>query len=485
MKKITSIILTALLAVGLVACDNTEQTAEVTTIEPVVTTTEPVVTTTEPVVTTTEPVVTTTEPVVTTTEPVVTTTAEPVVTTTEPVVTTTEPVVTTTAEPVVTTTEPVVTTAEPVVTTAEPVVTTTEPVVTTAEPVVTTTEPVVTTAEPVETTEPEEFNIETANLGDYVLLGKYIGIEVFVPAPEPISDTEVDEQINAIISSLPLKPEQAITNRACAEGDSVNINFVGTLDGVAFEGGSAEAQPLTLGEGRFIPGFEEGIIGKIPGDVFTITVTFPTDYHAADLAGKEAQFEITLNYIYPPLSDEIALEYFGNNSAEELRTAVRAELEKQAYAALADEREAAAWTKVLANSAVAVYPDDLVNEEFEIQKESYRQLAEGYGMTYEQLFEVGYGIAVGEAEEILFEAAKNATKQKLVLFAIAREKGMPLDDASYEADMLALAQSFGITSIDELLSATGYTKSQIKEMLIYSSVIAEIVENANFVETSK
>ncbi len=352
---------------------------------------------------------------------------------------------------------------------------------TTAE---TTTEVVVTTL-PEETTAPEPpevFSFENSDLSDYVLLGKYLGIEVHIPAPAPVSDEEVEEQINKVIETLP--SEAMLYTRACVEGDKININFVGTIDGVEFEGGSGENITLVLGEGKFIPGFEEGIVGMLPGDVFPINVVFPEDYYE-EYASKAAEFEITLNYIYPALTDEIATEYFGYENAAAVRADVRASLENAARNEQSGEKESAAWTKVLANSSVVVYPEEQLDAAFNRQVNMYKDLAASYGMTYEELFTTGYGISVSEAEEILFEAAKNSVKQQLVLYSIAREKGIPLDDASYEADMLALAEGYGLASVDELLAAIGYTKAELKEVIIYSSVIEEIIQKANFVEISQ
>lgn len=457
MKKTLAALLLATLAIGLAACDNT-------TIETTVATTTEVITVAE-----------TTEAVTTAEQTTALSTAE---VTTEAVITTAEVTVEATTEATtVATTE-----ATTVATTEVTTVATTE--VTTEATTVATTLPEETTTVPEETTapkEPEVFSFEESDLSDYVLLGKYIGIEVHIPAPAPVSDEEVEEQIDAVIETLP--PEAMLYTRACVEGDKVNINFVGTMDGVAFEGGSAENTMLVLGEGRFIPGFEEGIMGMIPGDVLSIKVVFPDNYYE-ELAGKEAQFEITLNYIYPKITDEIAVEYFGYDSVAAVRADVRASLEAEAREALYSEKESAAWTKVLANSSVVVYPEEAINWAFEKQVAMYKELAASYNMTYEELFAEGYGIAVDEAESILREAAKNSVKQQLVLYSIAREKGITLDNADYEPEMLALAESYGLSTVDELLSAIGYSRSELKEVIIYMTIVEEIIENANFVETN-
>lgn len=385
----------------------------------------------------------------------------------------TEPV--TTAEPVVTT-EPV-TTVEPV-TTAEPVITT-EPVQTT-EPAATTEPPV--TTEPEETapfTEPLPFDFGSANLDEYVTLGKYFGIEVFVPPMDKVTDDQIKEQLDGIVRLLP--DELWVTEGACKNGDMVNINYVGRVDGKEFAGSRGYGQILTLGEGVYFDGFEEGIVGMNVGEMREITVT--VEDYLTEVDGKKATFEVTLNHIYPTLTDEIIAEFVGFETLDEFVSYIRNDLESAAAERAFVERSNAAWTKVMANSYIAGYPKEAVDAAYSAQVAEYMAAAEAQGTTYEKLLVEDYGITVEEAEEMFKEIAKNNVAQTLLLYAVARDMGIDTSDGAYEEPMLTLAETYGFVSVDDFLSATGYTKSYVKELLIYDEVLYAIVEKANFIET--
>ena len=148
--------------------------------------------------------------------------------------------------------------------------------------------------------------LKDMDVESHVTLSEYMGIPVTLQNPS-VSEEDVDAYIETTLRSLG-GTEAAIMDRAVEEGDVVNINYVGTIDGVAFNGGtddSEEGTDLEVGAGGFVPGFEEGIIGAIPGEIVDVDVTFPEDYHE-ELAGKEAVFAITVNGIAPSeLTDEL------------------------------------------------------------------------------------------------------------------------------------------------------------------------------------
>lgn len=399
------------------------------------------------------PVHTTGVPVSSDTVPVVTTTAEPPVTT-EPFVTETAPVTTETAEPAATTAEPI--TTEPSVTTA----------VTSAEPPVTT---------PAETT---EFDFARSDLGEYIALGKYLGIEVYVAAPAEVPEDEVEATISDALETLP--EEAHILNRACMTGDKINIDFVGRMNEDLFDGGSMTDYTLVLGSGVMISGFEDKITGMLPGDVLTFSLTFPEGYYA-ELAGKEAVFEVKLNYIYPTLTDAIAVEYFGAASAEAYRQSIRDEFAAAIEAEHLADKEMAAWTKALANSHILQYPEARVNEVFENNKAVYTAFAHLNGMPYDEFFPAFYGLTVADAESIMLESAKNIVAQQLLLYAIARDMGIDVTDERFEEDLKATAAILGLNNVEALIEQLGGDKATLKEDKLYSQVITEIVAQAKFV----
>lgn len=132
-----------------------------------------------------------------------------------------------------------------------------------------------------------------------------------------VSDSDIDDYIsNNILSNY--KTTNEITNRAAENGDTVNIDFAGSIDGVAFDGGTGSDYDLTLGSGTFIDGFEDQIVGHMPGETFDVNVTFPDDYQATNLAGKDAVFATTLNYINEDVTPDLTDDWVSSNLAESM-----------------------------------------------------------------------------------------------------------------------------------------------------------------------
>ncbi len=397
-----------------------------------------------------------------------------------------KPPVHTSDVPVSSDTEPLVSTEDSPVTTEPPVTETVPALTTTAEPPETTVPPATSTqqqpvTEPPETTAPAEtteFDFAKSDLSAYITLGKYLGIEVFVSAPAEVSEDEVEASIDAALEQLP--KEAMVYNRACAMGDKVNIDFTGSMNGDLFAGGSMSDYTVVLGSGMLIPGFEEKIAGMLPGDVLQFTLTLSAEYYP-ELAGMEAVFTATLNYVYPTLTDAIAVEYFGATSAESYRNSIRNAFAAEIEANFAADKEAAAWTKALANSHILQYPTAKVDEAFENNKTVYTAFAHLNGMTYDELFPTFYGLTVADAEAIMLESSKNIVAQQLLLYAIARDMGIDVTDERFEEDLEATASILGLDSVEKLVEQLGRNKETLKEDKLYSQIITAIVEQAKFV----
>ena len=381
---------------------------------------------------------------------------------------------------------------EPIVTT---VPTDTQTPVTTKAPETDVTEPTASTP-PAETTSPaapddttassgtdvpeEPFDFAKSDLKPYFELGKYLGIEVPVAGATPVTDADFAERLTAAVANLPA--EAMITDRAAEKGDTVSIDFVGVMDGIAFEGGSASGFMLTLGSGALIDGFEDGVVGMMPGEEKQLDLVFPETY-SPNFAGKAAVFTVKLNHIYPVPNDAIAVQYWNAESLDAYRAALRAKLEGEAQAAFEIAKEEAAWTKALANSRVIQYPEAALSEAFDNNVRAYEQLAEMYHITYEELFPTFYGLSVQEAETILFDSAKNMTAQRLLLYAVSEDMGLDVSDEKFEAELAATAAVLGLDSVDALVAQLGKSKTALKEDKLYAEVITKITAAANFVVT--
>lgn len=378
-----------------------------------------------------------------------------------------------------------VTTAYPRVTESAPP-NVTEPYPTTyetveTEPPVTTTEQTTehATEQPPAVTEP--FDYATANLDEYLLLGKYMGIEVLAPETVPVFDYEVEAVISDYIATLPL--EAMVYNRACEYGDKINVDFFGRVDGVEFNRGYTDVS-FVLGDGEYSDGFESGIVGMLPGDVFTVFVKMPEDSYG-EIAGKSVEFDVILNYIYPTLTDEIATEYFGKESATAFFEEIREELDYFANGETDEDRIFAVWTKILANSRVIYYPEAPLASAYQVQVNMYKEEAAACGMSYEEYFYDMYGISVKEGESIIRESSKNIVKQQLVLYAIAKRMGMELSESAFEKKLWEYAVDYGATSFDELVRVSGRSLAYLRGRIIYETIIPEIVKNAVFIEIGR
>lgn len=326
--------------------------------------------------------------------------------------------------------------------------------------------------------DPESFDFAKSDLSEYFVLGKYLGIEVFVADRVPVTEAMVEERLTQTIEALP--ESFRIMDRPAEIGDRVSIDFVGTIDGVPFEGGSMRNFSLTLGSGAMVSGFEDSIAGMEPGETLELFIKLPEDYYAG-LAGMDAVFSVTLHFIFPELTDEIVQTCFGLENAQAYRDAMRNALEKEADRAFEVAKEEAAWTKALANSRVIEYPQEAVEKAFGYTVESYTILAESSGMTYDAFFPSVYGLSVSEAEEIFWQSARNVVAQELLLYSIAKDMGLDVSDEKLESDLLVTAKLLRLDSVDELIAQLGTTWELLKEEKLYAEIIPKIVEQANFI----
>lgn len=266
-----------------------------------------------------------------------------------------------------------------------------------------------------------------------VTLGEYKGLALEV-SDANVTDEEVESRIQSTVSMNPEKT--AVEGRAVENGDVVNIDFEGKIDGTAFEGGTAKGYDLTIGSGSFIPGFEEQIIGMNKGETRDLNLTFPTPYdNNPDLAGKATVFTVTVNEIYKETPAEFNDAFVERvtqgqqKTTAEFRDAIKAEISKYKKESSDTEAQLAALSKVIENSTFEL-SDDGVNKELEDIKKQYEQMATSYGMDMKKFAELS-NMTEEEFNAKLKESAENRAKQKLVIDAIFEKENMALEDADY------------------------------------------------------
>ena len=205
-------------------------------------------------------------------------------------------------------------------------------------------------------------DITSMNMSKYMTLGDYKGLTVEYNLAE-VTDEALEEQIKSML--IANSEKIALLEGTAKNGDLVNINYVGYKDDVPFDGGTANSQNIRIGAGNYIPGFEEAIIGMAPGETKDANMTFPADYHSEELAGQDVVFAITLNYIYPEITDEVvaSMENSKYGTKEEFMAYAEEIVRNDAESSNSSNVTALAFEKILENAEYKNIPDSILQEE--------------------------------------------------------------------------------------------------------------------------
>ncbi|CDO16881.1 trigger factor [Streptococcus gallolyticus] len=289
-----------------------------------------------------------------------------------------------------------------------------------------------------------------------VKLGDYKDLEVSVEATKEVTDAEVDEKVERERNNL---AELIIKEDAAELGDTVVIDFVGSVDGVEFDGGKGDNFSLELGSGQFIPGFEDQLVGAKAGETVDVNVTFPENYQAEDLAGKDAKFVTTVHEVkakeVPALDDELAKDIDEEvETLDELKAKYRKELEAAKEIAYDDAVEGAALELAVANAEIVELPEEMVHDEVHRAMNEFMGNMQRQGISPEMYFQL-----TGTTEEDLhkqYEAdADKRVKTNLVIEAIAKAEGFEASDEEIEKEINDLASEYNmeVEQVRNLLSA--------------------------------
>ena len=289
-----------------------------------------------------------------------------------------------------------------------------------------------------------------------VKLGDYKNLEVSVEATKEVTDAEVDEKVERERNNL---AELIVKEGAAELGDTVVIDFVGSVDGVEFDGGKGENFSLELGSGQFIPGFEDQLVGAKAGETVEVNVTFPEQYQAEDLAGKDAKFVTTVHEVkakeVPALDDELAKDIDEEvETLDELKAKYRKELESAKEIAFDDAVEGAALELAVANAEIVELPEEMVHDEVHRAMNEFMGNMQRQGISPEMYFQL-----TGTTEEDLhkqYEAdADKRVKTNLVIEAIAKAEGFEASDEEIEKEINDRASEYNmeVEQVRNLLSA--------------------------------
>lgn len=312
----------------------------------------------------------------------------------------------------------------------------------------------------------EETTEAVIDKGSITKLGEYKGIELTKESTE-VTDEEVEQQLQSVLDANPDYTE--ITDRAAQNGDTVDIDYVGMKDGVAFDGGTAEGYKLELGSGTFIPGFEEGLVGAETGAELSLNLTFPETYGNADLAGQAVVFDVTVNGIEEKkdavLDDNFVQKISDFTTVDEYRADTLASLQANKEAQ-ADQKLKQDALMALIGSSEFDLNQAAIDQEYDSQVQSITYMASMYGVDKEVLMG-----AYGMTDETIKEDAENIVKEQLLIAAIAEKEGLKVTDADREA----LAVDYGMT-VDQMVQSAG--QERVDEIAMNNVVQKFIIDNA-------
>ena len=304
-----------------------------------------------------------------------------------------------------------------------------------------------------------------------VTLGEYKGLEVNYTEPF-VAEEDVEAYALQEFTKY-ITEEVGIKDRAVEEGDKVYLSYEGKIDGVAFDGGTSAGYMLEIGSGTFIPGFEDQLIGAMPGDTVDVVVTFPENYSATDLAGKEAVFTCEVFYIVPEMNDEVvALLDWDYKTVDELKDSIRNDMLAQMQTNVDAEIENNIVEAVINNATFGEIPEDLIDR-YKLTVDKQLEAYTAYGYDKDTVAQMLYGT---DAATMIDELSLMYAKQDLVFHAVAEKEGLKLDDAALDVRLAKYAKENGFEKAEDIITED-MTKEQYRDFFLFDDVITYLTSN--------
>ena len=291
---------------------------------------------------------------------------------------------------------------------------------------------------------PDDYKYD--DLSAYIKLAEYKGIE-YTKITGDITDAEVKEYIDEKLAG---SAETVQVKEGTVKNDSVvNIDYVGSIDGVEFEGGAAQGVDLDIANSGYIEGFAEGIIGHKVGETFDLKVTFPENYGKEELNGKPAVFKTTINYIVETKKAEYNDQWVKNNSdydnKADYEKSVRDQLSKDRLSTAENTEKSEVFNKIAQGSEVIEYPEKELKERTEQIKNLYAGYAKSSGVSLDDFLSNQMGMDANQFNTMAEETAKNTVKQELILYAIKDKESIELSREGYEEALADMLKTSGLT----------------------------------------
>ena len=310
-----------------------------------------------------------------------------------------------------------------------------------------------------------------------VTLGEYKGLKKD-QAPVEVTEDDVKEELDRVAKRNARTIE--ITDRAVEDGDNVNIDYAGTIDGKAFDGGTAQGYDLKIGSHSFIDNFEEQLIGHSIGEELDVNVTFPENYHAADLAGKPAVFGVKINSIkaeeLPEIDDEFAKDVSEFDTLEEYKEDLKKTITERKQKQAESELKNKLLDQVVSASTMDM-PKAMVDEQCDQMINEYAQTLRYQGMDMNQYMKYT-GTTMESLVASVRPEAEKRLKENLVLEAIAKAEGVEASDEDVEKELENMAKMYGM-ELDQIKNAIGESEiKDIKANLLNTKALDLLVANA-------
>ena len=310
-----------------------------------------------------------------------------------------------------------------------------------------------------------------------VTLGEYKGMEV-----DKTSTRVTQKEVEAKIKEEAEKNARTVTveGRPVQDGDEVILDFEGFVDGEAFEGGKGENYPLTIGSGSFIPGFEEQLVGAEAEKAVEVKVTFPEEYHAEELKGKDAVFKCTIHEIkekqIPEIDDEFAAEVSEFDTLDEYKADVKAKIKEQKENEGKQKKEDQAVEKAVANATMEI-PEAMIDEQVRQMVNEFAQNMQYQGISFEQYCQIT-GMTLEKIQEETRPQAVKRIETRLVLEAIAKAENIEVTEERLDEEIKKMAESYNMEA-DKLKELMGEEeKKQMMEDIAVQDAVTFLVENA-------
>lgn len=331
----------------------------------------------------------------------------------------------------------------------------------------------------------EKFDYTKADLSKYVTLGEYLGVTVEVE-DRALTEDDIQKGIDSLLTEN--SETVKITDRVAADGDTVNISYVGKKDGIAFEGGTANGASLVLGSNTYIDGFEEGLVGVMPGATVDLNLTFPDPYkNNPDLAGAAVVFTVTLNHIEetvkPEWNDEFVKKLTENKyeTTDAYLEVLKVEFENEKKTSIENKKLQDVWVAIINGCKILDYPKSELNFYYDEIIASYEDYAAQAGVDLDTLLAY-MQTTKAELEDYANDYSKSIVAENLVLFSIVKKEGLEISAEEYEEGLANYAATFDKT-VEELKDQ--FSEEEIRDSLLWDKTIAYLVEKATEVPATK